>query len=202
MGKTRETLDMEMRIWRATSKQGVFGCFEVTIGWFGNERVDYMTFDTKRDWRCYEIKTSKEDFHSDAKLTFIGNLNYFVMPRSLYEHVRAEIPREIGVYVDSGNYAVSVKKATRRSLKVDETTLINSFIRSLSRDADKFIQERNELHGQHLEQLCREREREAKEAMQSWRREHNERSELQEFMRQKGYWGEWLLYRNQKEAAE
>ena len=50
--KTEETKRLEMAIWNATNKQGVFGCFEVTIGWFGKERVDYMTFDTKGDFRC------------------------------------------------------------------------------------------------------------------------------------------------------
>ncbi|MFJ8247057.1 hypothetical protein [Peribacillus asahii] len=37
---------MEREIYYATKEMGVFGRFEVTIGWYGNERVDYMTFDT------------------------------------------------------------------------------------------------------------------------------------------------------------
>ena len=56
MAKTEETLLIENSIYRETNRQGVFGCFEVTIGWFGKERVDYMTYDTKGIWRCYEIK--------------------------------------------------------------------------------------------------------------------------------------------------
>lgn len=56
MAKTEETLLIENSIYRETNCQGVFGCFEVTIGWFGKERVDYMTYDTKGIWRCYEIK--------------------------------------------------------------------------------------------------------------------------------------------------
>ena len=67
MAKTEETLKLERAIFFATQKTGVFSCFEVTIGFFGNERVDYMTFDTKGIWRCYEIKTSMSDFNSKAK---------------------------------------------------------------------------------------------------------------------------------------
>jgi hypothetical protein len=37
MAKTEQTLALEREIRKATVKQGVFGCFEVTIGWFGNE---------------------------------------------------------------------------------------------------------------------------------------------------------------------
>ncbi len=85
IAKTELTLTLEREIWRATNKQGVFGCFEVTIGWFGNERVDYLTYDTKGTWRCYEIKISKTDFRSKAKNTFIGHYNYYVMPQELYE---------------------------------------------------------------------------------------------------------------------
>ncbi|MEX5522935.1 hypothetical protein [Bacillus cereus] len=38
MAKTEVTNEMERQIYAATKKQGVFGCFEVTIGWFGKER--------------------------------------------------------------------------------------------------------------------------------------------------------------------
>ncbi|YAR63260.1 hypothetical protein ACUIAK_09600 [Bacillus cytotoxicus] len=48
MAKTEITVEMERQIYSATTcNQGVFGCFEVTIGWFGKERVDYLTYDTR-----------------------------------------------------------------------------------------------------------------------------------------------------------
>lgn len=133
--KLQETLDLERGIWKATKKQGVFGCFEVTIGWFGKERVDYMTYDTKGIWRCFEIKVSKSDFRSKAHNTFIGHFNYYVMPRKLYEQVEKEIPDGIGVYVGGA----CVKKPKKRELGVDEQVLKDSMIRSLSRDVDKQI---------------------------------------------------------------
>jgi hypothetical protein len=133
--KTEETLSLERDIWNATNKQGVFGCFEVTIGWFGDERVDYITYDTKGIWRCYEIKATKADFYSDAKKTFIGHFNYFVLTKSLYEEVKDDIPAHIGVYARSS----CVKRAKRQDLQVDEQILKNSLIRSLSREVEKLI---------------------------------------------------------------
>ncbi|OZB98095.1 hypothetical protein [Paenibacillus sp. XY044] len=134
IAKTELTQKIEKNLYEYTNKQGTFGCFEVTIGWFGSERVDYITYDTKGTWRCYEIKVSKSDFYSSAKKTFIGHFNYFVMPKELYEQVKDDIPSHVGVITD-GKY--SIKKAKRQELSIDEKILKDSLIRSLSRDADK-----------------------------------------------------------------
>ena len=69
--KTAETVALEKAIRRATYKMGTFGCYEVTIGYGGRERVDYMTYDTKGIFRCYEVKVSKADFHSAAVKSFV-----------------------------------------------------------------------------------------------------------------------------------
>ena len=130
--KTETTKELESAIWKVTQKQGVFCCFEVTIGWFGKERVDYMTYDTNGVWRCYEIKASKSDFHSKASVTFVGHYNYFVLTKELYEQVKNEIPPDIGAYADGA----LVKRPRRRGLAVDEQTLKNSMIRSLYRYAE------------------------------------------------------------------
>jgi hypothetical protein len=133
IAKTEETIQLERQIFSATNKQGIFGCFEVTIGWFGDERVDYITYDTKGIWRCYEVKVSKSDFYSKAKKTFCGHFNYFVMPKELYEEVKEDIPKHVGVYI--GNYCI--KKAKKQELSVDEQVLKDSMIRSLSREFTK-----------------------------------------------------------------
>lgn len=130
---------MEREIFFATNKQGVFGCFEVTIGWFGNERVDYITYDTKGIWRCYEIKVSVSDFRSKAKKTFCGHFNYYVMPEELYEKVREEIPPHIGVYVGRN----LVKRAKKQELGANEQVLKDSLIRSLYREASKVLKSDN-----------------------------------------------------------
>lgn len=133
MAKTEATIELERAIWKATSKQGTFGCFEVTIGWFGKERVDYMTFNTKGNWHCYEVKVSKSDFYSKAAKSFVGHYNYFVIPQELYEEVKEDIPKHIGVYI--GNFCV--KKAKRQELGIDEDILKASMIRSLAREFNK-----------------------------------------------------------------
>lgn len=134
LAKSELTKELEKEIWLATAKQGVFGCFEVTIGWFGAERVDYITYDTNGIWRCYEIKVSKADFHSQAHNTFVGHYNYYVFPsRELYEQVKDAIPRHVGVYIRRNCY----KKAKRQELGVDEQILKDSLIRSLYREFEK-----------------------------------------------------------------
>lgn len=135
MSKTPETLALERSLMYYTN--GQFGCDEVTIGPFGRERVDYMTWDFKGVWRCFEIKVSKADFHSKARKTFVGHLNYYVMPQALYEAVKTEIPAHIGVLIPAGGIVgyplVSAKKAVRQPLQSDEKTLTMSIMRSLFR---------------------------------------------------------------------
>lgn len=151
--KTEKTYKLENKIYNATKKTGVFGCFEVTIGFFGKERVDYMTYDTKGIFRCYEIKVSKNDFHSNAKLSFVGHYNYYVLTRKLYKEVKNEIPDWIGIYVGE-NLVKSPKKQNidekiynyKRSVNGRSTEITvpytemlkDSMIRSLYRDADKW----------------------------------------------------------------
>lgn len=135
MAKTNLTVEIENKLWKSTNKLGVFSCFEVTIGFGGKERVDYLTYDTKGIWRCYEIKTSKSDFYSDAAKTFVGHYNYYVMPKELYEQVKDDIPKHIGVH--NGSYCI--KNAKKQELGTDEQILKNSMIRSLHRENEKFI---------------------------------------------------------------
>lgn len=139
MAKSEETTKLEQQIRQAFNKIGTFGGFEVTIGFqrdgMGKERVDYMTYDSKGVWRCFELKVSYADFKSTAKKSFVGHYNYYVFPQDgeLYEKVKDQIPKHIGVYLGNRN----VKAARKQELAVDEEILKDSFIRSLSRDADK-----------------------------------------------------------------
>lgn len=164
MAKTETTLQLERDIWKATNKQGTFGCFEVTIGWFGKERVDYITYDTKGIWRCYEIKVSKSDFYSKAHNTFIGHYNYYVLTKELYEQVKNDIPSHIGVYCNG----CSIKRAKRQQLGEDEQVLKDSLIRSLFREVEKQIKSGNPLL---IEQITRSGNRYKKE-MESYRQKY------------------------------
>lgn len=188
IAKTEQTVQLERDIFTATNKQGIFGCFEVTIGWYGNERVDYITYDTKGIWRCYEIKTSKADFYSKAKKTFVGHFNYYVLTLELYELVKTVIPDHIGVYVGDR----LMKRPKKQALSIDEQVLKNSLIRSLARDAEKIQKSDNPNYVDRMNRLLsherkeKERYREQYQNLNGkviakyghrWDREESEQSE-------------------------
>ena len=115
MGKSELTKKLEKDIYFSIHKQGVFCCFEVTIGWYGKERVDMLSYDTKGIFRCFEIKSSVSDFYSKAKKTFLGHYNYFVLTKEVYDKVKEDIPSYVGVYING----VCVKKAKKQSVDKD-----------------------------------------------------------------------------------
>jgi hypothetical protein len=164
IAKTELTLELEKNLRSSTSKKGLFGCFEVTIGFNGDERVAYITYDTKGIWRCYEIKVFKADFHSKASKTFVGHYNYYVMPKELYDKVKDEIPKHIGVH--NGNYCL--KNAKKEELQVDVKILKDSLIRSLCRDAEKVYTSESVKYIKQLKSQISRLEKESKE----WRKDY------------------------------
>lgn len=46
---------------------------------------------------CFEIKVTKADFHSKHGHNFVGDANFYVMPKKLYSEVKDEIPENVGV---------------------------------------------------------------------------------------------------------
>lgn len=134
--KTEETLRLEQALVRKTIEFRTFGCPEVTIGWYGKKRVDFMQTNTRGAIWCYEIKVSEGDFHSKHGHNFEGHYNYYVMPRALYQKVKDEIPSDIGVLV--GTDLECVKKAKRKNIgKQKENEMKMYLIRSLSRELKK-----------------------------------------------------------------
>lgn len=152
MTKKALTRQAEEKVWMNTQRQGVFGCFEVTIGWFGKEIVDYITYDTNGEVKCYEIKVTKADFLSKAHKTFVGHFNYFVMPESLYDQLIAEKNSDLLFYLNSYGIGVftfgnagwqNVRKAKRKRVthaKVGE--VLESMLRSTNREVKKFYKEK------------------------------------------------------------
>ena len=141
--KTELTTKMEKAIRKETAKNmGLFQCYEVTIGWYGNGRVDFMTMDTKDIFRCYELKITKEDFHSKHGHNFVGHFNYYVIPEELYDDIKDEIPKHIGVYCyyEDKDYCSLIKKPKKHVVTDDMINILkNSMIRSLYREANKYI---------------------------------------------------------------
>lgn len=114
-------------------------------------RVDYMTFTPvnnstsgieKGDFRCYEVKSSVEDFQSKHGHNFIGDFNYYVMPREVYEAVKDKIPYFVGVLVLEECGGLFLTKKVRRQ---DRTRPVSEMLlmmwRSSRRDLVKIRKE-------------------------------------------------------------
>lgn len=144
--KSPLTLQIENELFKRLGREE-FGCKEVTLGWYGNEVVDFITYsiDKKREIRCFEIKVSKSDFRSKAKLSFVGHYNYFVMPIELYEQVKEEIKKEycgVGIYVLENDKLKLVTKPRYRELRADKEVILSSMARSMQREWFKTLKER------------------------------------------------------------
>ncbi|MBR0419587.1 MAG: hypothetical protein IJI66_10480 [Erysipelotrichaceae bacterium] len=165
MSKTAKTLLIENALSEETKLRRIYGCPEVTIGFFhqgkADEHVDFMTMDSHGLFKCYEIKVSLADFKSDAKLSFYGHYNYLVIHEDLLkniEYIRNETPAYVGIIVakecssfkrnelkENGVeeypavYLVADRKAKKQKLTAeDEMLLKDSLVRSLYWKMEKY----------------------------------------------------------------
>lgn len=110
-------------------------------------RVDYMRFCPlnntisgieKGDFYCYEIKSSVEDFNSKNGHNFIGDFNYYVMPKEVFEAVKIKIPYDVGAFVP-GEFGglESAKKANRRNRTRPVSEMLLMMWRSSRREVVK-----------------------------------------------------------------
>lgn len=112
-------------------------------------RVDFMRFKPlnntisgieKGDFYCYEIKSSVEDFHSKNGHNFIGDYNYYVMPKDVFEKVKNEIPWGVGVFVSTTkDYQEELKleqirNARRKNREKPISEMLFMMFRSAARD--------------------------------------------------------------------
>lgn len=149
MSKTALTKQIELDLFGYTKSgnAGIYGAYEVTfVAAYGDERVDYVTLKSNGEISCYEIKVSKFDFHSKAKLSFYGDYNYFVMPEELYEEVKSEIPWSIGVIVRKrSGLLAKARKAGKKTVPPWQRYMVtHCMVRSLSRLTEKMVKEEME----------------------------------------------------------
>lgn len=175
MNKTDLTHKLERALWKHTKKRGIFACFEVTIGWRGKERVDFLTYNTEGIFRCYEVKASKADFYSNNKTSFLGHYNYYVMPVELYEEVKDDIDIHIGVFGFDGKKLSSIKRAKVQELGVSKDLLKDSMIRSLYRESEKIISNNDSLE---IEKLRKEVNKYKGKAYHNYRQHMDLRKDL------------------------
>lgn len=138
------TKDIERITYKHFWKKGWYGVFEVAvpraiINRYHRERVDFLTYETDGIYRAYEIKNSVSDFYSDAKWSLIGNYNYFILNSSIYEKVKNDIPKGIGVWLvyENGNMEC-VKKPQKQELKCKPEQMMFSLMQALSREYKKY----------------------------------------------------------------
>lgn len=149
MSKSNITKTLEKLLENRFNTRNDFYVFECTLGWYGKEIVDCICYNCQREVICYEIKSSVSDFHSKATHTLIGNKNYYVMPRDVYNKVKSEIPRHIGVLIpikqtyelkkkdlfeDGFEMLGVIKNASRVELKADKEVILSSMLRSMQRE--------------------------------------------------------------------
>lgn len=86
-------------------------------------RVDYMRFAPvnnsvsgieKGDFYCYEIKSSVADFQSKNGHNFIGDFNYYVMPKDVADFAKDQIPFDVGILIPDEFGGLTITKKARR----------------------------------------------------------------------------------------
>lgn len=134
-----------------TSDVRVYWAKEVTFHYGTAEqvRVDYMQFKPinnsvsgieKGDFYCYEIKSSVADFKSKNGHNYIGDYNYYVMPKEVYNKIKDFVPYYVGVLVPSEKYEgrlSSIKKAKRHNRTITVAEMLLMMFRSANRDRNK-----------------------------------------------------------------
>lgn len=147
MAKRKETLGIEEALYKDTKEKRIYGCEEVTIGFYnnghGNEIVDFITMDSKCIIKCYEIKVTLQDLKSKAKKSWYGHYNYLVVSRELYDKVddwNMYLPSNVGLiigyqqnYNGTEYYTLSSNIRSKRTdiNKETEIMLKESMVRSI-----------------------------------------------------------------------
>lgn len=165
--KRSETLMLEGFLDKETIKNRLYGCAEITIGFYnggkGDEIVDYMTMSSKGILKCYELKVSLQDLKSSAKKSFYGHYNYLVVTKELYDKVTdwsIYLPNYVGIIIGYKSGLNSVRKAKRQNIsKETETMLKESMVRSLYWKMQKYKDARSIEEQKKLKSKLREKEK-------------------------------------------
>lgn len=142
MAKTKTTLVIEQLLSDMCAQKRIYGCEEVTIGFYnqghGNEVVDFITMDSKGIIKCYEIKVSLQDLKSSAKKSWYGHYNYLVVSQELYDKIdnwNDYIPKSVGIMVltrPNSPYLASVRKPKLNKVSNEDLHMLKeSMIRSM-----------------------------------------------------------------------
>lgn len=115
MNKRKETKDLEYIVYEHYYLKHSLNCaLEVSIPFGG--RADFVGL-KKKEVTVVEIKVSKQDFKSKNGHNFYGHKNYYAMTQELFEQVKDDIPKHIGVIVSVSGAFKIVKNATNTKNK-------------------------------------------------------------------------------------
>lgn len=143
MSKSQKTYELEEIITIVTARRDRVGCAEVSLGDDGI--VDYVSIELggRHLVRCYELKISKSDFLSDAKKTFVGEYNYYVIPSELWMEIRNYVEPGVGVWcVTKTGRAYVQKKAKARRCTLSKKLVLMQILRALNRENVKHNEEK------------------------------------------------------------
>ena len=141
MTKSDKTYELEEIITLATWKIGTIGCAEVGLGDYGIVDFISMELGKNKTVRCYELKISKSDFLSDAKKTFIGEYNYYVIPIELWTDVKNYIEPGIGcITVETNGVAQIKRKAKPRKCPLSKSYIAIRILQALNRENLKHVE--------------------------------------------------------------
>ena len=157
MAETALTKKIKLALYHHTKAhlQGMYGAFEVVMGkntiGYGNEYVDFLTMNSDNEFRCYEIKVSKEDLYSNNNLSFYGDFNYLVVPDFLFQDALHFVLERYGDKTGILSYHESGQKGTkpyftcgwkpkRQKLPIEQRIAnMHNMIRSGSRYTTKWV---------------------------------------------------------------
>ena len=165
MAKRKETVEIEKKLHDMCRKRRIYGCEEVTIGFFGNghgnEIVDYCTMDSKGVLRCYEIKVTLADLKSKAKKSWYGHYNYLFVTSELWRKIQGDlekyIPEYVGVAIPcltSWSDGVEIVRNAKKQdiLNEQESMMKESMVRSMYYKMSKY---RDASNVEHVSELSR-----------------------------------------------
>lgn len=96
---------------------------------------------------CFEVKISKSDFKSKNGHNFVGNLNYYVIPKELYAKVKDLVPDNIGIILYHGHGYLRKKKKSAFQ-EIDKEDLNRYLYNALKKWVDNYRQ--YEIYGTSL----------------------------------------------------
>jgi len=86
---------------------------------------------------CFEIKISKSDFKSHNGHNFVGNRNYYVIPKELYKQIVDLVPEDVGIILYHGHRCL-IKKKDSAHKDIDQSDLSRFLYNALKKWADGY----------------------------------------------------------------